>query len=72
MTEPIGMELIPPVLGAAVAEAVGTRATLHIVGGMRVSGRVSEYDEKLGIVTVLDSNGGNFEIDVRCVAILET
>jgi len=61
-----------PPLGPAISEAVGTRAKLHIVGGMLVEGRVVHYDPDLGIATVVDRSEGNFEIDVRCVAVLET
>lgn len=75
MTDPgelVELEPVPPILGPAVAEAVNGRATFHIIGGMQVSGRVVEYDPALGIVTVRDSGDRNFEIDVRCVAVLET
>jgi hypothetical protein len=39
-------------LGEELAEAVGERVTLHIIGGMQVHGKLLAYNEQTGVATV--------------------
>lgn len=51
--QPGNVELVQAFpLGEELAEAVGERITLHIIGGMQVQGRLLSYNAETGVATV--------------------